>query len=175
MAMPGYRRASSRRGMAPIIVSIKNEHFAQAGMSGTTAAVNIAKAVTSPSPTVSSDCAHGCQIKAIYIVLDFCGIGGSGVLNVGDVYLFKNEGANLSGPAPISVGTSNEKKFVIKTWRSMIMRNQDGNLPYHWEGWVKIPKRYWRMGTDDVWQLVHACTSGLTGHISVLALYKWRT
>ena len=53
------------------------------------------------------------------------------------------------------------------------MRNQDGNVPYHWEGWIRIPKRYQRMGTDDIWQLTYQCTSALTGLISVEFIYKW--
>ena len=85
----------------------------------------------------------------------------------------KNPGTNLSTPEPESVGTSNEKKFVIKQWNAMIMRNQDGNNPYHWEGFIKIPYRFQRMGTDDTWQIVIDCTTSLTGHASFLALYKW--
>ncbi len=168
-----YRRRVFSRGPRPVINSIKNVHTAQFGLSGTIGAENFAKAVTSPSPTVSSDVSHGCIVKAFWLSLDVCGIGGTGVLNVADVYIMKNPGANLSGPNPISQGTSNEKKFIIKTWRAMIMRNQDGNVPYHWEGWIRIPKRYQRMGTDDVWQIVHQCTSALTGHMSVEFIYKW--
>ena len=56
-------------------------------------------------------------------------------------------------------------------WYAMTMRNQDGNPPYHWEGWLKIPKRYQRMGTDDIWQMVVGVSAG-TGHHSVNAIYK---
>ncbi len=171
--MPYRRRGSFRRGIRPVINSIKNVHVNQASLSGTKATVSIAKAVTSPSPTTSNDVSHGCIIKALWCVLDACGLGGTGVLNVMDAYLIKNPGANLTSPDPVSQGTSNEKKFIIKTWRAMIMRNQDGNVPYHWEGWIKIPKRYHRMGTDDIWQLQIACSSGLTGHFSSQWIYKW--
>ncbi len=168
-----YRRRGSYRGPRAVVTSIKNVLNAQFGIDSTVTSANLAKAVTSPSPTVASDVSHGCLIKAMWIVLDVCGLGGTGVLNVFDAYLIKDPGANLSLPAPLATGTSNEKKFIIKQWREMIMRNQDGNLPYHWEGWVKIPKRYHRMGTDDKWVIVIACTSALTGHASVQAIYKW--
>ncbi len=170
--MPG-RRFTRRRGMAPIITSIKNFHAENFGITSTITTKTIAKAVTTPSPTVDSDVSHGCIIKAIYLTLDTCGLGGTGVLNVADFYLMKNPGANLTPPLPISQGGSNEKKFIIKSWSAMIMRNQDGNVPYHWEGWIKIPKRYHRMGTDDIWQLNVACTSAVTGHFSFRAIYKW--
>ena len=171
--MPYRRRGSFRRGMAPIITSIKNVFDAQAGISSSVLTTISAKAVTSPSPTVGNDVSHGCIIKAIWVVLDVCGIGGTGVLNVFDAYMMKNPGANLTPPNPLSQGTSNEKKYIFKSWRSMIMRNQDGNNPYHWEGWVRIPKRYQRMGTDDQITISVVCTSGLTGHFSSQSIYKW--
>ncbi len=174
--MPFRQRGFSRRGgNLPRNVgnSIKNVHNNQAGITAALLTLNLAKAVTAPDPTVTNDVSHGCIIKAIWLVLDCCGLGGTGVLNVFDAYLMKNPGANLTGPLPVSQGGSNEKKFIIKTWRQMIMRNQDGIYPYHWEGWIKIPKRYQRMGTDDRWDFGIACTAALTGHVSTQAIYKW--
>ncbi len=174
--MPFRRGGSYRKrsfGPRPVINSIKNVHIAAGGTTAANLVVNFAKAVTSPSPTVSNDVSHGCIIKAVHITINGCGLGGTGVLNNMNIYLFKNPGANLTPPLPTSVGTSNEKKFVIRQWQFMIMRNQDGNLPYHWEGWIKIPKRYQRMGTDDTWSLNIANTAGVTGHHSMQAIYKW--
>ncbi len=133
----------------------------------------IAKAVTTPDPTVTTDVSHGCLIKAVWVSLDFCGLAGTGVLNVIHVGFFKNPGDNLTLPLARSIGSSNEKKFCFKFWSYMAMRNQEGNPPYHWEGWVKIPRRYQRMGTDDTLQLVGVATSGVTGHISHSSIYKW--
>jgi len=164
-----------RRSFAPraIVTSIKNVFI----VSGGTTAANLerifAKAVTSPDPTVSSDVSHGCIIKAVHLTINGCGLGGTGVLNNMHFYIMKNPGANLTPPLPTSVGTSNEKKFVFRQWAFMIMRNQDGNLPFHWEGWIKIPKRYQRMGTDDTLALNIANTAGVTGHFSMQAIYKW--
>ncbi len=168
-------RRFSRRGNYPraVVTSIKNVMNFGGGLSATPTLTDLAKAVTSPSPTVATDVSHGCIIKAIYLTWDMCGIGGTGVLNNGTAFLIKNPGANLTPPAPESQGTSNEKKFIIKSWRAMIMRNQDGNVPYHWEGWIKIPKRYQRMGTDDKWTFSIECTTALTGHFQLMAIYKW--
>lgn len=159
--------------MAPIITSIKNVALDAQGITATQLEFIPAKAVTSPSPTVVTDVSHGCIIKAMWISLDVCGTAGSGVANQFDAYLVKNPGNNLTLPSPTSVGSSNEKKFVIKQWRSMIMRNQDGNNPYHWEGWLKFPKRYHRMGTDDVWTFVIRASTGVTGLYSIQCIYKW--
>jgi len=173
--MPMRRRASyGRRGPRPVVNTIKNVFRVQSGITGANFTALVAKAVTSPSPTVNNDVSHGCIIKAIYVIFDACGTGGTGVLNVVDAFLMKNPGANLTPPAALSVGSSNEKKFVIKQWRFMAMRNQDGQSPFHWEGWVPLPRRYWRMGTDDTWDFVTACTTALTGHMSLECIYKWQ-
>ncbi len=131
----------------------------------------IAKAVTAPSNTITTDCHRGGIIKAIWISIDFCGTTTSGVQQNTMAYLMKNPGDNLTPPGVFVVGSSNEKKFVFKTWTSMTMRNQEGNPPYHWEGWVKIPKRYQRMSTDDIFEITVGNNIG-TGHFYVNSIYK---
>ncbi len=131
----------------------------------------IAKAVTAPSNTIDTDCHRGGTIKAIWCAIDFCGLAATGALQRTMANLMKNPGANLTEPGTFAVGTSNEKKFVIKQWTQMTMRNQDGNPPYHWEGWVKIPKRYQRMGTDDTWTITTGTTND-TGHGAFTVIYK---
>ncbi len=174
--MPGYRRGFSRRRGAMsfnVVNSMKNVTNFATGITSTKVATPLAKAVTNPSPTVSTDVSHGCVIKAIWLSLDFCGLAASGVLNTIHAYLIKSPGDNLTLPGVQSVGTSNEKKFVIKQWQFMGMRNQEGNPPYHWEGWIKLPRRYHRMGTDDIWYLVIATSAAGSGHASFEAIYKW--
>ncbi len=173
--MPYRRRGSFRRRSSSLrpVDSMKNYVTVNAGLSSTLLETLIAVAQDNPTTAVTRDVSRGCTIKAIYLFIDVCGLGGTGVLNVADYYLWKNPGANLTAPQPITYGSSNEKKFIFKTWSFMIMRNQDGNMPFHWEGWVPIPKRYQRMGTDDTFSIVSQSTSGVTGHISVRALYKW--
>ncbi len=172
--MPG-RYGGRRRSMAPraVINSIKNQVYAQLGTTGTNQEVLIAKAVNSPLSTVATDTSQGCIIKAVHCTIDGCGTLGSGVLNVMSIYLAKNPGDNLTLPDAFGYGTSNEKKFIFKNWVFMIMRNQDGNNPFHWEGWLKIPKRYQRMGTDDTLRMVVRNTAAGTGHFSCNFIYKW--
>ncbi len=164
------RRRSS--GPRPVINSIKNVFEATTSTGTTTQNAILAKAVTSPAPTTKNDISHGCIIKALWLSFDVCGLAATGVLQRTLLYLFKNPGANLTPPGAISVGSSNEKKFVIRQWQFMTMRNQDGNAPNHWEGWIRIPKRYQRMGTDDLWQLVFETTTA-AGHLSTQCIYKW--
>ncbi len=167
-----YRRAGFSRKLR--LVTINSEKhivdFIQT-LTSTNSTKDIAKAVTAPSNTVDTDCHRGGHIKAIWISLDFCGLGTTGANIRCITYLMKNPGDNLTPPGVFAVGTSNEKKFVVKMWAQMVMRNQDGNPPYHWEGWIKIPKRYQRMGTDDTWSITSAVNSE-TGHLFLNAIYK---
>ncbi len=169
--MPGRRGGFSRKLRLVTINSEKHIVDVNAATSTTNLVSLVAKAVTAPSNTVDTDCHRGGQIKAIWVSLDFCGLGTSGTPQYTIAYLMKNPGDNLTEPGVFAVGTSNEKKFVIKMWAQMTMRNQDGNPPYHWEGWVKIPKRYHRMGTDDTWQLVIG-TNVSVGHLNFNCIYK---
>ncbi len=159
-------------GPQPVINSIKNVPVITASTGVSIADALIAKAVTTPSPTTVNDVSHGSIIKAIWVSFDVCGLAATGVLQRTGVYIMKNPGDNLTAPSPFSVGTSNEKKFVFRQWIFMTMRNQDGNPPNHWEGWVKVPKRYQRMGTDDTIRM-HFITSTAAGHFSSQFIYKW--
>ncbi len=145
-----------------------------ASTGATTQTILVAKATNTPLSTVNSDVTNGSIIKAIWCSFDVCGLAGTGVLQRTALYLIKNPGDNLTEPNPFVAGTSNEKKFIWRSWQFMTMRNQDGNNPNHWEGWLKVPKRYQRMGTDDVINFVHQ-TSTAAGHISTQFIYKWYT
>ncbi len=151
---------------------MKNVRYLESSTGTTQVDLVLANAVDSAGIAASADVERGCTINNVWISLDFCGLAATGVLQSTTVYLFKNPGTNLTPPIPRTEGTSNEKKFVFKTWNQMTMRNQDGNPPYHWEGWIKIPKQYRRFGTADQLQLIAATTTA-AGHLSVMALYKW--
>ncbi len=167
-----YRRGGFSRKLRLVTINSEKHNVDQAENLVTTNTVTLlAKAVTAPSNTITTDCHRGAIIKAIWISLDACGLGATGVSVRVMMYLIKNPGDNLTPPGVFAVGSSNEKKFVFKQWSAMLMRNQDGNPPYHWEGWVKIPKRYQRMGTDDTLQLVSGLNTS-TGHFFVNAIYK---
>ncbi len=143
------------------------------GTTGTFIDILVAKAVNSPVNTTTTDVGQGCQINTLWCSIDGCGTAGTGVSNTMYLYLIKNPGDNLSEPAAVSWGSSNEKKFIFKSWKFMIMRNQDGNAPFHWEGWVKVPRVYRRMGVDDTIRFIVENTAGVTGIVSAQFIYKW--
>ncbi len=169
------RRGGNRRSsLGNIVNSTKNVVYIEDAIGTTKTNQILINAVDAATLASSIEVTRGCNIKAVWVSLDFCGLAATGVLQSTTVYLMKNPGANLTTPTPRSEGTSNEKKFIFKTWNQMTMRNQDGNPPYHWEGWIKIPKRYQRFGAADQLVMTFVCTTA-AGHFSVMALYKWYT
>ncbi len=117
---------------------------------------------------------NGAQVVSVYYSIDVCGLAVTGINNQICAYIIKNPGANLTLPAASTEGSSNEKKFIIKTFQCMAMRNQDGNNPCHWEGWCKIPRLYQRFGADDLLQIAFRNTiSGGTGHMTGQFIYRY--
>ncbi len=169
----GRRGSSSRRGFAlRPIDSTKNVVYLEASIGTTVLNTVLSNAIDSPVIGTANAIERSSTIKAIWLSIDVCGLAATGVLQTTSMYLIKNPGGNLTDPAPRTEGTSNEKKFIFKSWNAMTMRNQDGNVPYHWEGWIKIPKRYQRQGQDDQLRFVFICTTA-AGHLSLQAIYKW--
>ncbi len=166
----GARRALSLRP----VNSVKNV-FEIAASTGTTLA-NVILILTVNAPTTAStnSVLTGGTVKAFHLDFDVCGLAATGVRQITNCYLMKIPGANLTQPDAFAVGSSNEKKFIFRQWSFQTMRNQDGNPPFHISEWIKIPKRYQRMGTDDLVVLAFQ-TDTAAGHLSGQCIYKWFT
>ncbi len=177
--MPLGRRGSygpqRRRGNFSVLVSNKNmPNSFTAAATGANTVVVIAQSVDSAVNTGATEVERGCKIFRIWVEL---WVYSSAATTVGvttgiDMYIIKNPGDNLTVPNPGSVGTSNEKKFVFKTFKGLIGARTEGTPPYTFRGWVKIPKIYQRMGADDKLQLVIRPT-GLAALVCNNFIYKW--
>lgn len=169
------RRQRRRRGssLGRIVNSIKNEVNAITALTASTNTIlDIAVAGDTHNTAVNNSCIQGCVIKAIWIEFWYYGLSAGNTNDIIDIYLIKNPGMNLTVPNPGTVGTSNEKKFVIREWRGLGGNKSLGGTPYNQTGrWFKIPKRYQRMGTNDEWQLV--ARTPTTGQLCTKFIYKW--
>ncbi len=170
-----FRRGSRRRrsgGLGSIVDSMKNETNEIVGI---TAATNqffvIANAVDSALLANASDVERGCKIFRIYLEFWYYGLSAGNTNDIMDVYLIKNPGSNLTLPNPGTIGTSNEKKFVFKEWKGLAGNKSLGGGPYQFRGWIKVPKHYQRMGSND--QIVLVTRSPTTGNVCHKAIYKW--
>ncbi len=171
--MPFRRRGSFGRrsfGLRPVN-SIKNQVNDQAGITTAQTAFILINAVDSATTAVDRDVEKGCKVSNMYLTINCEGTGGSGVVNVIDIFLIKNPGNNLTLPGAKVWGTSNEKKFIFKAWRFLLPRVQDGNFGIHWEGWIKIPRIYQRFGTND--NLAIAYDTDVAANVCHSAIYKW--
>ncbi len=137
---------------------------------------NLLMAVAQDTATlaVAQDVERGCNIKAIWLEIWIYDSAESavGVTSGIDFYIWKNPGSNLTPPIPGTTGTSNEKKFVFKEWKGLTGARTQGSPPYAWRGWIRIPKRYQRMGSNDIIELRFNAT-GAAKILCTSIIYKW--
>ncbi len=142
---------------------------------GTNNTLNVAVAQDSATLAVPQDVTRQSKIYRIWCEI---WVQASADVAVGttiayEAYLMKNPGVNLTVPTPGTVGTSNEKKFVFKIWKGLLVAHTVG-MGYTWRGWIKIPKVYQRMGSNDAIQFVSLST-GTNAIQCTNFIYKWFT
>ncbi len=160
-----------------MINSIKNvAPGINAAATGANTVLSLAIAVDTPITSASTQVKRGCKIFKFWFEMwiGASATAAAGVTQQFDGYIMKNPGANLTPPNPGSVGSSNEKKFVFRTWKGLVGSRVEGTPYYSFRGWIKIPKVYQRFGTDDVLQLVIR-PSGTAVIVCHNAIYKWFT
>ncbi len=176
LGMPGrfFGRRNFSRGnrLGSIVDSIKNEvNTVDAVVASTNLIKLLVLAKDTPVTATASHVKRGSKVFRIWVEFWYYGLSAGNTNDIFDAYIMKNPGANLTPPNPGTVGTSNEKKFVFKTWKGLGGNKSLGGVPYTWKGWIKIPKLYQRMGTDDKIELV--VRSATTGNFCMTAIYKW--
>ncbi len=167
------RRGRRRNSLGTIVNSIKNSFGRiDAVVASTNLNIVCVLSVDTPITANVADVKRGSLVKAIWIEFWYYGLNQTEVNDILDVYLIKNPGTNLTLPNPGTIGTSNEKQWVIREWRGLADNKVNGGKPYIQQGrWFKIPKRFQRMGTDDTWSLV--VRSATTGNFCSKFIYKW--
>ncbi len=125
-------------------------------MAGTSSTVDLIDTVDAPVIGSPNQVQTGSKVNGIYLRIEVLHSSGAGRSNM-YMFVWKNPGDNLSGsrPTPNSVGTSDNKKYVIH--QEMIMLNGDagnGQPRVLFNGVIKIPKGYIRNGPDDKLQLI---------------------
>ncbi len=179
--MPGRysmgRRFSRFRskGLGQIIDSNKNiVPNVTALVAGTRSGITIAVAKDAPVGTAATEVKRGCALKAIWCEfwVSLSAEPAVGLTTIVDIYIWKNTGTNLTPPDPGTVGTSNEKRWVLKNWKGITGARTQGYPGYSWKGWIKIPRGFQRMAQDDVWQL-QCLATGTNALICTNFVYKW--
>ncbi len=169
---PRRRFSGFRNRIRPMVHSLKTEtNVVNALTASTNNTFVVVIAVDNPATTTSNQIKNGSSVKAFWYEFWYYGLSASNTNDIIDMYVMKNPGNNLTPPNPGTVGTSNEKKFVLKEWKGLAGNKSLGGSPYQWRGWIKIPKRYQRMGTDD--RIVIVTRTPTTGQLCQKVIAKY--
>ncbi len=118
----------------------------------TTAGANLdmflAVAKDDPALGTSTDVHTGSTINGIYIHLETYATSSAALSNA-YMFVFKNPGGNLTPPGVNTVGTNDNKRFVIHQEMVMLQRVTNSNPRTVFNGVVVIPKGYRRMAPND--------------------------
>ncbi len=176
--MPFRQRGSygrnRRSSLGTIVNSMKNVVNSFTALPTGAGNVLVANAQDTAALAVAVDVERGCLIKAIWLEIWIYDTAEAavGVTSGIDFYIWKNPGGNLTAPIPGTEGTSNEKKFIFKSWKGLTGARTQGSPPYAWRGWIKVPKRYQRMGSNDNFDLRFFAT-GPNKILCTNIIYKW--
>ncbi len=169
------RRFRPRSNLGTIVDSNKNSvNLLVATAAAATSITDLVITVDAAANASVKEVTRGCKIKAIWLEFTarLTGTTTVGVSTLMDAYIMKNPGANLTPPIPGTVGSSNEKKFVFREWKSFLGAETEGAQRFRWSGWIRIPRIYQRFGADDSLQFVMKAT-GIANAYCMRAIYKW--
>ncbi len=168
------QRRKRRSSLGTIVNSIKNVVNTTFAMTSTIGGLDFALAVDSPTLAVTKEVKRGCLIKAVYLEFWVTGKLADGVLNSFNWYLIKNPAGSLTRPTPGLEGASDEKRYIFWSGKGLLSSNSAG-FAYSKSRWIKIPKRYQRMGSDDRLSLLFQSQTAAAGNVCIQATYKWYT
>ncbi len=117
---------------------------------GTTVVENLAVADDNPALANVAQVHTGSTVNGIYLRVEVAG-NESDVGAIPQVYMavIKNPGDNLATINPSTVGSNDNKRFVIHQEMVMLQNAVGGNARTLFNGVIVIPKGYRRMGPND--------------------------
>ncbi len=122
-------------------------------------------AVDAPTLGSPTSVVTGSKINGIYLHVEVSHTSGTGRPNI-YMLIFKNVGGNLSTAInPKSVGTDDNKRFVIHQEMILMSGDAGNGLPRPlFNGVIAIPKGYRRFGPNDALQMIL-----ITGNTNIVA------
>ncbi len=120
----------------------------------------------------NADVEKGSNISSIYLNVQAVGGGASGVLSNIYMYIFKNPaGLITTFPDGNQTGTSEFKKQIFHTEMRMLSDDNDSIPVALFNGVLRIPRKFQRMGIDDTIGLV-LFTPGPVANFCIECIYK---
>ncbi len=132
---------------------IKHVIDAEGTITDTQSVVDLINTVDAPVLGTTNEVETASHVYGIYLKVECNRTSGTGRSNT-YMAIFKNPGANLSLPQADAIGGADEKRYVLH--QSMVMLGDFvENMPrVLFDGVVKIPKGYARMGPKDKLQVL---------------------
>ncbi len=94
----------------------------------------------------------GSKVNSIYLVVEANATSSAALANL-YMYIIKNPGGNITPPNSNTVGSSDNKRFVIHQEMVMFQQVTNSNPRTVFKGVIMIPKGYRRFGPNDLLQI----------------------
>ncbi len=167
--MPRFRR-SQRRKLAGLNV-VQNKEIVDSVSIGVAAATNTIVTIaqqTNDYTGVVGECPLGSIIKGFEIMISYSRAQASSARL--DWYLIKKTGNFVTLPVPGSTGGDPARRFIVHEDKGLTV--DEGNGVTKSKVHINIPRRFWRMGENDKWQIAAGASS--TYNLCIKAIYKWK-
>ncbi len=143
----------------------------QGGMiAGTTVSHDIIQARDAPVLANVAEVESGSKVNGIYLKVEAYATNTAALANL-YMAVVKNPGNNLSGFIPNTIGSNDNKRFVIHQEMVMMEKNSTGNPRTVFNGVIAIPRGYRRMAINDTLS-VKLLTPGVTADYCLQCHYK---
>ncbi len=105
--------------------------------------------VDAPVLANTAEVETGATVNGIYLRVECYATTAAALANV-YMSVYKNQGGNITAPVPNTVGTNDNKRFVIHQEMIMLEQSVNGNPRTLFNGVIAIPRGYRRMGPGDL-------------------------
>ncbi len=104
--------------------------------------------VDNPVITGADQVQAGATVNAIYLKVECYATTAAALANV-YMSVYKNPGGNITAPVPNTVGTNDNKRYVIHQEMIMLEQKVNGNPRTLFNGVIVIPRGYRRFASGD--------------------------
>ncbi len=157
-------------GLRPVH-SIKHIVDAQSAITaGTAESQNVIKAQDDPTLAATEEVETGCTVNSIYLNVSVYATTEAALANFYMV-VFKNPGGNIGTMVPNTMGSNDNKRFVIHQEMVMLGGSTTEIPVVAFKGVIKIPRGYRRFGINDL-LTVRVLAPGVNVDYCVQCIYK---
>ncbi len=147
-----FRRGSRGMALRPVH-RIKHVVDVQGGLiAGTQASNDLIKTVDAPVLANVTEVETGSKVNGIYLKVEVYATSTAALANCYMIIL-KNPGDNLTAFTANTIGSNDNKRYVIHQEMVMMEKNTTGNPRTLFNGVIVIPRGYRRFGPNDTLEI----------------------